>query len=323
MRIFFSPDSFTAQRPSFLVNTLILALLMVLYSLAGELLFWLINGERLDALSLMHSVSTMISLMRLIQVAGQILVFAIPVILLAGWHTGSRNVFSRRSLAFLGIGMRPHSGAIFPAVAGIFLLLPVLFTITALQDLYLWPALGAAGSAVVSQRDMMDSFIKALAVVRSTPELFSVVLVFSLTPAVCEELFFRGYIQQNYTRSMSSAKAVLLTGVVFAFFHLSPANLLPLAFLGWYIGYVYSASGSLMVPFAAHLANNLAALLMLYAAERGFSLNVSAQIPLLQSVWWWVVVAGSLSLFALVIRRFFPVISSVAEEGEEKYRSDV
>ncbi|NTV93581.1 MAG: CPBP family intramembrane metalloprotease, partial [Chlorobiaceae bacterium] len=38
-------DVFPAQRPSFLVNTIILAFIMVLYSVAGELLFWLINGE--------------------------------------------------------------------------------------------------------------------------------------------------------------------------------------------------------------------------------------------------------------------------------------
>jgi len=293
---------------------------MMLYSIAGELLFWIVNGERLDTNTLLHSVSTFLPVLRLIQVAGQIVVLAIPVILLAGWHTGSRNPFSGRSLAFLGLGKSCKPATVFLAVGGILLLQPLLFTLTALQDLYLWPALGAAGSAVVSQRDLMESFIRDLAVVRSIPEFFSVVFVFSLTPAVCEELFFRGYIQQNYSRSISPGKAVLLTGSVFALFHLSAANLLPLAFLGWYIGYIYSVSGSLMVPFAAHLVNNLAALLMLYAGERGVAGKGIEPLPLLYAVWWWFIVAGSLLLFFMVIRRFSSLSFSMVNEGSDKFR---
>lgn len=317
MQSYFSADLFKARRPSFLPNTLVLSSLMMLYSFAGELLFWLVNGERVDAPSLLHALNTMLPLIRLIQVSGQIFVLAIPVLLLAAWHTGSRNPFSRSGLAFLGVGLRPQSGTVFLAVAGILLLQPALYTITVLQDLYLWPALGAAGSAVVNQRDMMESFIKALAVVHSIPELFFVVFVFALTPAVCEELFFRGYIQQNYSGSITPAKAVLLTGFIFALFHLSAANLLPLAFLGWYIGYIYSVSGSLIVPFAAHLANNLAALFMLFFTERELPLTVFVSQPVFQTLWWWFAVAGSLLLFVLVIRRFSAASLAMVEVYKE------
>jgi membrane protease YdiL (CAAX protease family) len=299
-----SSDSFAAHRPSSLINTFILIGIMVLYPLAGALLSAFVNNVTGEIVSIVHPDKETLPLLRLIQVVGQILVLALPVILLAGLHTASKNPFSRQSLAFLGVGKRTDFGVVLYAVVGIFLLQPMLYSVTGLQDVYLWPALGTAGSEVVHQRQLMESFIKDLALVRSTPELFSVVFVFSLTPAVCEELFFRGYIQQNYTRSMSPAHAVFLTGFVFAFFHLSAANLLPLALLGWYIGYIYSKSGSLLVPGIVHFVNNLAALLMLFFTENGNPVKGNETGTVVHALWWWVIVAVTLLLFSMVIRRF-------------------
>ncbi len=85
----------------------------------------------------------------------------------------------------------------------------------------------------------------------------------ALVPAVSEELLFRGYVQGNYAASMRPLYAVLLTGTMFAFFHMSAANLVPLALLGYYIGYIYSRSGNLAVPMSVHFVNNLSALLLL------------------------------------------------------------
>ncbi len=209
----------------------------------------------------------MLPSIRLIQAIGQVLVLALPVMFLAGRHTGKKNPFSQESLAFLGIHRSIDFGAAAIAVSGIFLLQPFLYTVTALQDSYLWPALGAAGAEVVRQRDLMEAFIKELAQVRSVQEFVTVAVVLAVTPAVCEELLFRGYIQQNYTRSMSSGSAVVLTGFIFALFHMSAANLFPLALLGWYIGYIYLKTGNLAIPFVVHLANNLAALLFLVFTE--------------------------------------------------------
>lgn len=306
-------DSYAAVRPVFWANTLFLIAIMALYPLAGVLLFALVNGGDGQTFSLLHIDRSMLASLRMIQAAGQVLVLALPVFLLAALHTGRRNPFSRESLAFLGIGSRVNFGAAALAVSGIFLLQPFLHTLAGLQDLYLWPALGTAGAEVVRQRDLMDSFIRELAEVRTSSEFIPVFFVFSVTPAVCEELFFRGYIQQNYTRSMSSGSAVLLTGFVFAVFHLSPSNLLPLALLGWYIGYIYSKTGNLAIPFFAHLVNNLAALLLLPFAGGVNSIRSLEPELVFNFPWWWLVVSGSLFLFVMVIRRFAALCS--AERG--------
>ena len=299
MQAFSFSDTFAARRPSFVPNTLFLIGIMLLYPLAGALLFSFV----LEGHSLSHLDRQMLPSIRLIQACGQILVLGMPVILLAARHMGKKNPFSLESLAFLGIRKDFNLGAAALAVGGIFLMQPLLYTITVLQDLYLWPALGAAGGEVVRQRDLMDSFIRELALVRSVPEFISVTVVLAFTPAVCEELLFRGYIQQNYSVSISSGWAVLVTGCMFAFFHMSAANLVPLALLGWYIGYIYSKTGNLAVPFCVHFVNNFAALLLLLFTAGG---NLPGQVQsefLLKASWWWIIVGGSLFLFVMVVRR--------------------
>lgn len=307
MQKFFSPDLFTLRRPSFLVNTLFLIAIMLLYPLAGGLLLSFVSGGQEATFFLSNIEGSQLFSIRLIQAVGQILLLALPVLLLAAWHTGRKNPFSSQSLAFLGIGGRVDFGLAVLAVCGIFLLQPLLYTITAVQDHYLWPSLGSAGADVVRQRDVMESFIKELAQVRSVPEFCLVAFVFAFTPACCEELFFRGYIQRNYTHTISSGNAVVLTGLIFAFFHLSAANLFPLALLGWYIGYIYLATGNLAISVAVHFANNFAALFLLFFTEgRELQGAVESQ-ALLGSPWWWLVVSVSLLLFVMVLRRLVAV----------------
>ena len=166
---------------------------------------------------------------------------------------------------------------------------------------------------MVRQRDMMESFIRHLALVRNFPEFVLVAFVLALTPAVCEELFFRGYIQQNYTRSISSGGAVLLTGFVFAFFHLSAANLLPLTLLGWYIGYIYNRTGNLAGPFSLHFINNLAALLLLLFTEAGDAAMGIRFESMVTLPWWWLIVLGSFFLFVKVILRFRGTLPSTGK----------
>ncbi|MEI7787721.1 MAG: CPBP family intramembrane glutamic endopeptidase [Chlorobiaceae bacterium] len=303
MRAFSSSDPFATRRLSFFANTLFLIGIMLLYMLAGALLFPLVNGSG-KGFSLSHFDRNLLLSIRFLQAGGQILVLAMPVILHAAWHTGKKNPFSVESLAFLGIRRNVNVRAAGLAVGGIFLLQPLLYTLTAVQDLYLWPAFGAAGGEVAHQRDVMESFIRELALVRTVPEFVAVAFVLAVTPAFCEELLFRGYIQQNYRASMKSGWAVFLTGSVFAFFHMSAANLVPLALLGWYIGYIYSKTGNLGVPFFVHLLNNFVALLFLLFTAGG---NLPGPVQpefLLHAVWWWLVVGVSLLLFVMVVLRF-------------------
>ncbi len=108
-----------------------------------------------------------------------------------------------------------------------------------------------------------NGFFFFFAAPNSFPKFPVFVFVIAVVPAFCEEVFFRGFIQRNYVRTLSPARGVLLAGLVFGLFHLSPVNLLPLTVMGWYLGYVYYRSGNLLVPAAVHFSNNILSLAVL------------------------------------------------------------
>ncbi|MBI3766350.1 MAG: CPBP family intramembrane metalloprotease, partial [Ignavibacteriales bacterium] len=94
----------------------------------------------------------------------------------------------------------------------------------------------------------------------SLPEFFWLVLVIAITPAICEETFFRGYVQRTMERTVKW-KSVLIVGVVFGLFHLQPLGLISLSILGMVFGYFAYRSKSLLPSMAAHFTNNFVVIL--------------------------------------------------------------
>lgn len=90
----------------------------------------------------------------------------------------------------------------------------------------------------------------------------------AVTPALCEEVMFRGYLQRQVERRLGAAWSIVLVGVFFGLFHLRLLQALPLAALGLYLGYVVWVSGSLWPGVLVHLLNNGLAVLVSDYARR-------------------------------------------------------
>jgi sodium transport system permease protein len=91
------------------------------------------------------------------------------------------------------------------------------------------------------------------------------VLLVAVTPAVCEELVFRGVLLQGLGREMPMWRAVGLTALVFGAFHLSfetVIRFLPTAWIGLLIGYVVWHTRSLFAGMLMHFVNNGTAVLL-------------------------------------------------------------
>ena len=84
----------------------------------------------------------------------------------------------------------------------------------------------------------------------------------ALLPGLCEEAFFRGYMQARLTAAWGAAGAVLVTAFCFAAMHLSLLHFLPLFLFGLLLGGVRAATGSPYPCLFAHMANNPFALLL-------------------------------------------------------------
>ena len=86
-------------------------------------------------------------------------------------------------------------------------------------------------------------------------------LLVALTPALCEEVIFRGYFQRNMERSLRPFWAIVITGIAFGAFHLRFGEIVPLSLLGIYLAYIVWVSGSIWPAVLVHLLNNGTAIL--------------------------------------------------------------
>jgi ABC-type amino acid transport substrate-binding protein len=100
---------------------------------------------------------------------------------------------------------------------------------------------------------------RLVALIRGQPLWLSWLLI-ALLPAVCEELFFRGWVQSAFTGRVGSrgrlAVAIVAQAALFAVFHLLPERMPQTFVLGVMLGWITAATGSLWPAVACHAAHN-------------------------------------------------------------------
>lgn len=107
-------------------------------------------------------------------------------------------------------------------------------------------------------------------------------LLVAVVPAMCEEVLFRGAVLSGFRSRLPDAWAVVLTGLVFGIFHLSPETafrILPAAWLGILLGWVVVASGSLPLAVILHFLNNAAILTLIAIPATREALTMAEQRP--------------------------------------------
>jgi sodium transport system permease protein len=86
--------------------------------------------------------------------------------------------------------------------------------------------------------------------------LFVVIAVFALTPAICEEVAFRGFILTGFSRGGRVAPAIVLSSVMFGIIHMVPQQVFNATLLGLVLGLLAVRSGSLVPGIVFHLIFN-------------------------------------------------------------------
>jgi len=86
--------------------------------------------------------------------------------------------------------------------------------------------------------------------------LIPLALLIGATPAFCEELLFRGYVQTRLNRSIGPALGIFLSSLLFAVFHMDWVHVIAVFPLGVYLGIISWRSGSLVPAMLAHFVNN-------------------------------------------------------------------
>ena len=120
----------------------------------------------------------------------------------------------------------------------------------------------------------------------------AVFVVFALTPAICEELLFRGLLLSGL-RKLGPTAAVVVTSLLFGLAHASVYRLLPTAFLGAVIGLTRLRTRSIFPGMIIHALNNgLALALLYYSPPWAGDLLARGTLP-------WSLTLGGVAVFAV------------------------
>ncbi len=95
------------------------------------------------------------------------------------------------------------------------------------------------------------------------PQLLFEIAITSCLPAVCEEIFFRGFVMRAFERT-SPVIAVIASSAMFAIMHANLEQLVYAFLLGIVLGTVTIVSDSLFASITVHFTLNLASTLLLY-----------------------------------------------------------
>ena len=236
--------------------------------------------------------------LRLVTGIGQLLFILLPTVLLIRLGTTEPSRFLR--LEFPGVQ------ALIVPLVGIFSLQQMLQIYLVFQEkIPLPPELEEFTRQL---KDMIDQLTKLLAGSSSVPELFWVIFIIALIPAVAEEFLFRGLVQRSIERQFGPIRAMVVTGIIFGAYHLNPFSFVPLAILGIYLGFLAMRARSLWTSVAAHFYNNTYACVTLYwkmddTVPGGGNPEQMAVGPLLLLFWFYGVLLILSTLYFVKITR--------------------
>lgn len=244
---------------------------------------------------------------RISQVIGTFFLFFIPAILFNLVAYG-RNMF------WLGFNRFFNS---YQVLIAIFIILAGNFVAAPLVDL---------SKAVVSHFPDLDKLakqleeaynaqVKILSNLRSWPEFLAALAIMAFFPAMFEEIFFRGVLQNLFERWWRIPwLAILVTSIIFSIFHASVYVFATRIVLGCVLGITFYLTRNIWINIIAHFINNGIALLQLFLLSKNNKpIEVESLDPKLD--WGWTILAF------LILAGLFMLMRNVSKVLRETIRN--
>ena len=92
--------------------------------------------------------------------------------------------------------------------------------------------------------------------------LLSNVFFLALVPAISEEIFFRGTLQQIFHKHCSPGVSIWVTAIIFSAFHFQFYGFVPRVLLGAMLGYLFYYGRSIYLSILIHFCNNAMAVIV-------------------------------------------------------------
>lgn len=224
----------------------VLAAIFVLYQVIGGTAAYIIAGANVTTQNVMaHRIITFIA---------QLIFLLVPTLMFTRLVARDIGTFFRWRL--------PRFAETFFAILGLLALQNLSQIYLAGQEQLPWP--DAIRDFMQAMKEMYEAIFRILIHADSPFELAFVLAVIAFLPAFAEELLFRGLVQGTMEKVLKPLASAVVTGVIFAVFHLNVINLVPLIFLGIYFGYLRMKSQSVIIAMTAHFLNNALAVIGMY-----------------------------------------------------------
>jgi len=111
-------------------------------------------------------------------------------------------------------------------------------------------------------KEFEEEMAKLLAGDGGLSHLAALLFVVAVSPAICEEVMFRGVILSGLRSRMGIWPCIVLVGLLFGIFHISVFRIPPIAVLGMVLTYLTVRTGSIYAAMLVHFVNNAFAILL-------------------------------------------------------------
>ncbi len=269
----------------------------ILYQFLGGLMTLLIFGFDLEAAP--------VNGLRFITIIGQILFIFLPALFFSKWIYGDISKIISLKI--------PQWKELLLFVLGIIILTPLLQSYLYIQNYFIeqWAESSQFINSIKILLDSLNELIEKtfgnLIHADNLLEILLVIITISIVPAICEEVMFRGYIQRSFGFKFKPHTAAILTAVFFALYHFNPYGLIPLAIIGFYLGFAAYASQSLFIPIILHFLNNFFAVMLYFIIgdDELFQSNVSDAASLNANVMYFVLMLFLFFALMFFIRNYY------------------
>jgi sodium transport system permease protein len=161
-----------------------------------------------------------------------------------------------------------------------------------------WFLAWAQGFVLPIPWDMLEG-LEELITAESASRLVWLLALLALTPAICEEVVFRGVLLAGIRGRASAVRVAAFNGLVFGAFHISfesAFRFLPTAWLGFLLAWAVLATRSIWVGILMHFLNNGSIVLMASVPALRAWLEDGGEAPP------WVLLAPALLAVALGVK---------------------
>ena len=206
-----------------------------------------------------------IQVTRLVQVVSTLVLFAVPAFIFAA-------IVNRKPIEYLRFTTRSNASQFYIVLLLIIAALFAQSTISQLNEM-----IPISKSLELTFKHMEDEYSKqvlSMAQMKTVGDYFYALLILAFLPALFEEMFFRGALQQVFIGLFRNAFwGILITSIFFSAAHFSYYGFLTRVFLGLLLGYIFYYGKNIWLNITAHFVNNAVVVTGLYMLSRSGKLT--------------------------------------------------